>query len=101
MISRSCERVKGGGEVESSQQNQPDPEVRKLAAVIADPRQRKSFARDPDKTLADAGVDVGKLPGPVRDTLYDLTHEELRALSRVKASLLEAGVSDQIINEIF
>jgi hypothetical protein len=101
MISRSCECVKGGGEVESSQQNQPDPEVRKLAALIADPRQRKSFARDPDKALADAGIDVDRLPAAVRDTLYDLSYEELRAVSRVQASLRDAGVSDPDINEIF
>ncbi len=87
--------------MESAYGKEQGQELRKLAEVIADPGHRKAFARDPDETLARMGVDVDKLPEAVRNTLYDLSYEELRAVSRVRASLLEAGVSRDDLVEIF
>ena len=78
-----------------------DDHVRRLAQLISDPSRRKAFARDPEQTLRDAGVDVGALPEAVRTELFDLSYEELRALSRVKAGLLGAGVSNEVMAEIF
>lgn len=76
-------------------------EIQKLAKLISDPGRRKAFARDPEDTLAAAGIDVGGLPEGVRSTLFDLSHEELRVLSRVKDSLRQAGVSREDEAEIF
>ena len=85
----------------SNTEGEPSSEIRKVAEVISDPGRRKAFAHDPEKTLTDAGVDVGRLPDGVRSTLFDLSHEELRVLSRVKESLRQAGVSREDEGEIF
>lgn len=76
-------------------------EIHKLAKLISDPGRRKAFARDPETTLTEAGINVGGLPEGVRSTLFDLSHEELRVLSRVKDSLRQAGVSKEDEAEIF
>lgn len=76
-------------------------EIQKLGRLISDPARRKAFAHDPEKTLTDAGIDIGGLPDGVRSTLFDLSHEELRVLSRVKDSLQQAGVSKEDAQEIF
>lgn len=76
-------------------------EVQKLAKVISDPGRRKAFAHSPEKALTDAGIDASQLPGGIRSTLFDLSYEELRVLSRVKDSLKQAGVSREDAEEIF
>jgi hypothetical protein len=85
----------------NSSEGERSSEIQKLAEVISDPGRRKAFAHDPEKTLTDAGIDVGRLPDGVRSTLFDLSHEELRVLSRVKESLRQAGVSREDAEEIF
>jgi hypothetical protein len=85
----------------NSGEEQPSSEVEKLAELISDPGQRKAFAHTPEKTLTDAGIDVGKLPEGIRSTLFDLSYEELRVLSRVKESLEQAGVSREDARRIF
>lgn len=85
----------------NSSEGERSSEIRKLAEVISDPGGRKAFAHDPEKTLTDAGIDVGRLPDGVRSTLFDLSHEELRVLSRVKEALRQAGVSREDAEEIF
>jgi hypothetical protein len=85
----------------TSSEGSPSGEIQKLAEVISDPARRKAFAHDPEKTLTDAGIDVGALPEGVRSTLFDLTHEELRVLSRVKEGLERAGVSTVDVQRIF
>lgn len=76
-------------------------EVKKLAEMISDPGKRKAFAHSPEKTLTDAGIDAGNLPEGIRSTLFDLSYEELRVLSRVKQSFNQAGVSREDAQEIF
>ena len=64
----------------------------KLGEILGDPKQRKSFWLDPEKELARVGLDPNDIPAGVRETLHDLSYEELRVLARVNASLDEAGV---------
>ena len=68
-------------------------ELKKLADVIADPGQRKSFAADPDGTLDRVDVKPEAIPENVLSTLKGLSQEELRVLSRLNSSLLESGLS--------
>jgi hypothetical protein len=72
----------------------------KLGEVLRDPKQRKAFWLDPEGTLAKIGVDPDEIPERVRDTLHDLSYEELRVLARVNASLDEAGVPSEHKAEI-
>jgi len=67
----------------------------KLGQILGDPKQRKSFWLDPEKALDTVGLDANDIPAAVRETLLDLSYEELRVLARVNASLNEAGVSPQ------
>jgi hypothetical protein len=85
----------------NSTEGQGSGELRKVAALISDPGKRKAFAHDPEKALKDAGIDAGGLPEGVRSTLFDLSYEELRVLSRVRDSLRQAGVSREDASEIF
>ncbi len=66
-----------------------------LGEVLRDPKQRKSFWLDPEKALGEVGIDPNDIPAAVRETLQDLSYEELRVLARVNASLDEAGVSPE------
>ena len=71
-----------------------------LGAIIRDPAQRKACAADPDGTLAQDQIDLTAIPPNLIATLVDLTHEELRALGRVRQSLLDSGASLGDIAEI-
>ena len=82
-------------------EEEPSSELHKLGEVISEPGQRKAFADDPEKTLTDAGIDVGRLPDEVRSTLFNLSYEELGIISRVKESLDQAGVSREDSAKIF
>jgi hypothetical protein len=66
----------------------------KLGHVLRDAKQRKAFWLDPAKVLREVGVDPEDIPEDVRETLHDLSYEELRVLGRVNASLDAAGVPD-------
>lgn len=68
-------------------------ELKKLADVIADPGQRKSFAADPDGTLDRSDVNPDAIPDGVLGTLKGLSQEELRALARLNSQLLDSGIS--------
>ena len=68
-------------------------ELKKLADVIADPGQRKSFAADPDGTLDRVDVKPEAIPENVLTTLKGLNQEELRVLARLNSTLLESGLS--------
>lgn len=68
-------------------------ELKKLADVIADPAERKSFAEDPDGTLDRVDVNPQAIPDNVLSTLKGLSQQELDALTRVNSSLLESGLS--------
>jgi hypothetical protein len=83
-----------------SGQESASEHMQKLGDVISDPKLRKSFFIDPSGTLRDAGVDVDEIPHAVRETLFDLSHEELRSLARVKGSLRGARMSQADIGEI-
>jgi hypothetical protein len=85
----------------NSTEGQGSGELLKVAELISDPGKRKAFAHDPEKALKDAGIDPGGLPEGVRSTLFDLSYEELRVLSRVRDSLSEAGVSSEMALRIF
>ena len=85
----------------NSTEGSPSSEIQKLADMISDPGQRKAFAEEPEKTATNAGIDVGRLPDEVRSTLFDLSHEELGVLARVKESLDQAGVSREDAAKIF
>lgn len=67
----------------------------KLGEVLRDPKQRKAFWLDPEKALGNVGLDPNDIPAAVRETLHDLSYEELRVLARVNASLDDAGVSPE------
>jgi hypothetical protein len=64
----------------------------KLGNLLRDPEQRKQFWLDPAKALSNVGVRPDDIPESVRNTLHDLSYEELRVLARVNQSLDEAGV---------
>jgi hypothetical protein len=68
----------------------------KLGQLLRDPKGRKSFWLNPDETLEKAGISPDDIPAGVRDTLNDLSYEELRVLARVNASLDEAEVPPAI-----
>jgi hypothetical protein len=85
----------------SSMEGKSGSEMKRLAELISDPGRRKAFAFDPEKTLSEAGIDASRLPEGVRSTLFDLSYEELRVLSRVRDSLRQAGVSREDEGEIF
>ncbi len=85
----------------TSTEGNPSSELEKVADIISDRGRRRDFAQDPDKTLTDAGVDVGQLPDGVHSTLVGLSQEELDVLSRVKDGLNQAGVSPEDQAKIF
>lgn len=82
-------------------EGKPGKFERQLATVFSDPERRKALASDPQKALADAGIDSAALPEGLRSTLFGLSHGELEAISRVKQGLDDAGVSREDQGEIF
>jgi hypothetical protein len=86
---------------ESSYGQDDGDELRKLGELLENAESRRSFAKDPDKALDEAGIDASKIPEGVRSTLSELSEDELEVIARVKGSLLAAGVSRKHINEIF
>lgn len=66
-------------------------ELEKLVKVISDPATRRSFAKDAEGTLERAGVRAGALPKGLIDSLAELAPAELRLVSHLNATLLEAG----------
>ena len=68
-------------------------ELAKVAQLIAEPDQRKSFTGgDLPGTLDAAGVNLQIVPKEVVDTLAGLSDEELALLSRIGDSFARAGL---------
>ena len=67
-------------------------ELEKLVQVISDHATRRSFVEDSEGTLQKAGVDAGALPKSVVDSLAELSPAELRLVSHLNATLVEAGL---------
>ena len=59
----------------------------RLGGLLSDPFFRKAFAANPAAALAAQGIAQNSLPVAVLEVLAGLSHEELRALSRVKNAL--------------
>lgn len=66
-------------------------ELEKLVRVISSPGTRRSFLKDAEGTLQKAGVNVGALPKSVVDSLAELSPAELRLVSHLNATLVDAG----------
>lgn len=80
--------------------SQSDDDLQKLTGYLGTSVGRKKFAADPERALGDAGVSPGNLPEGVFETLSDLSHDELRALVRVRDGLQGAGVSADVAQRI-
>jgi hypothetical protein len=68
--------------------------VAQLAEHMTDEDFRNSFASDHQQALSKVGVDASDVPAGVLEALKDCSVEELRALSKVRGALIEAGVDD-------
>ncbi len=66
-------------------------ELEKLVEVISDPGTRRSFLEDAEGTLKKAGVKADALPKSLVDALAELTPAELRLVSHLNTTLVEAG----------
>ncbi len=64
----------------------------RVQAVLADPEQRKRFAKDPEATLSTAEVPIKDIPPPVLDVLRGLSDEELDLIGRLQTTLVENGL---------
>lgn len=72
----------------------------KLGKALADEDFRNSFASDPSQALKDQGIDEQALPNGVVDALSNCQPEELAAVARVRAALVDAGVSREDSGDI-
>ena len=75
-------------------------ETGRLAEMLSDPAFRKSFAANPDAAMQGQGLDRSKIPQPLLNTLFDLSHEELRALITTRDALSEAGGTPELAMKI-
>lgn len=66
-------------------------ELEKLVQVISDPTSRRSFVKDAEGTLQKAGVKSDALPKTLVDALAELTPAELRLVSHLNSTLVDAG----------
>jgi hypothetical protein len=66
-------------------------ELEKLVQVISSPRTRRRFLEDVEGTLQKEGVKVDALPRSLVDSLAELSPAELRLVSHLNSSLVEAG----------
>lgn len=77
-----------------------ETELIKLGQMLSDPAFRKAFWENPDSACDTNGVAQSEIPADVWNLMIDLTPEELRALSWVKKSLFDAGVSPEGAQEM-
>ena len=66
-------------------------ELEKLVQVISDPTSRRSFVKDAEGTLQKAGVKSDALPKTLVDALAELSPAELRLVSHLNSTLVDAG----------
>jgi hypothetical protein len=64
-------------------------DLEKLVQVISRPQTRRSFLKDPEGALKQAGADI---PDGLRDALAELSPAELRLVSHLNTTLLAAGL---------
>jgi hypothetical protein len=63
--------------------------------IFADPQSRRRFFADPQSTLEEAQVDTTPLPQEVVDAMFALTPSEMKALSSLNRSMVEAGLLEE------
>jgi hypothetical protein len=69
--------------------------VAQLAEHMTDEDFRNAFASDHQQALEKKGIDVSDVPSGVLEALKDCSVDELRALSKVRNALIDAGVPDE------
>jgi hypothetical protein len=68
-------------------------ELIRLGQLLGNPFFRKAFSNNPGGALAQEGLKRESIHSDVLETLADLSHEELRALSRLKEIMKKSGAS--------
>jgi hypothetical protein len=74
--------------------------VAKLADYMTDEDFRNSFASDHHQALSRVGLEPSEVPAGILEALKDCSVDELRALSRMRNALVDAGVSREDAGEI-
>jgi hypothetical protein len=66
---------------------QQQSELSRLAYRLRDPFFRKAFSADPAGALSQEGIRQELIPEEILGALAELSHQELRALSRIRKVL--------------